>query len=93
MATTEIPVLIMSDGPIRLGLAADPGCRGIECTLVECDDGSVYHTHANTVNSRTMDFCRRWGIAGAAQKDSVHADFSEDILYVTSLQGRTIDHI
>ncbi len=53
----RIPVLIVGGGPVGLGLAADLGWRGIDCLLVEQGDGTIYHPRANTVNSRTMEFC------------------------------------
>jgi 2-polyprenyl-6-methoxyphenol hydroxylase-like FAD-dependent oxidoreductase len=89
----QVPVLIIGGGPVGLGLAADLGWRGIECLLVERSDGSVFHPRANTVNSRTMEFCRRWGGAEAVREAGAPPEYSQDILYVTSLQGRTIAHI
>ena len=89
----SVPVLIVGGGPVGLGLARDLGWRGIECMLVERSDGTVFHPRANTVNSRTMEFCRRWGVAGAVQAAGAPPEFSQDILYVTGLQGRTIAHI
>ena len=93
MAVRPVPVLIVGGGPVGLGLASDLGWRGIECLLVERSDGSVFHPRANTVNSRTMEFCRRWGVAEAVQNAGAPPEFSQDILYVTGLQGRTIAHI
>ena len=56
-------MLIVGGGPVGLGLASDLGWRGVECVLVDQGDGTIYHPRANTVNSRTMEFCRRWGIS------------------------------
>jgi 2-polyprenyl-6-methoxyphenol hydroxylase-like FAD-dependent oxidoreductase len=83
----ELPVLIVGGGPVGLALAADLGRRGIECTLVEQGDGTIYHPRANTVNSRTMEFCRRWGIAEEVRQAGTPPDFPLDIVYCTGLTG------
>jgi 2-polyprenyl-6-methoxyphenol hydroxylase-like FAD-dependent oxidoreductase len=83
----ETPVLIVGGGPVGLALAADLGRRGIECTLVEQSDGSIYHPRANTVNSRTMEFCRRWGIAEEVRQTGTPPDFPLDIVFCTGLTG------
>ncbi len=85
--TREIPVLIVGGGPVGLALAADLGWRGIECTLVEQGDGMIYHPRANTVNSRTMEFCRRWGIAEEVRQAGTPPDFPLDIIFCTGLKG------
>ena len=89
----NIPVLIVGGGPVGLALAADLGWRGIECILVEKSDGKIFHPRANTVNSRSMEFCRRWGIADMVRNAGAPPDFPLDILYVTSLQGYTVARI
>jgi 2-polyprenyl-6-methoxyphenol hydroxylase-like FAD-dependent oxidoreductase len=86
-AAAETPVLIVGGGPVGLALAADLGWRGIPCTLVEQGDGTIYHPRANTVNSRTMEFCRRWGIAEKVRNSGAPPDFPLDIIYCTRLQG------
>ncbi len=83
----ETPVLIVGGGPVGLALAADLGWRGIECILVEQGDGTIYHPRANTVNSRTMEFCRRWGIAEEVRQAGTPPDFPLDIIFCTGLKG------
>ncbi len=89
----DVPVLIVGGGPVGLALAADLGWRGIECLVVEQGDGRIYHPRANTVNSRSMEFCRRWGIAEKVRNSGAPPDFPLDIVYVTSLQGYEIARI
>src|SRR5579863_247788 len=89
----QVPVLIIGGGPVGLALAADLGSRGIECLLVEQGDGSIFHPRANTVNSRTMEFCRRWGIADRVRNSGTPPDFPLDIVYATGLQGYEIARI
>ena len=88
-----VSVLIIGGGPVGLGLAADLGSREIDCLLVEQGDGGIYHPRANTVNSRTMEFCRRWGIADRVRGAGAPPDFPPTILYLTDLQGYEIARI
>ena len=91
--TQEVPVLIIGGGPVGLALAADLGWRGIECLVVEKGDGEIFHPRANTVNSRSMEYCRRWGISDRVINAGAPPDFPLDIVYVTSLQGYEIARI
>jgi 2-polyprenyl-6-methoxyphenol hydroxylase-like FAD-dependent oxidoreductase len=93
MPANETQVLIVGGGPVGLALAADLGWRGIACILVEQGDGTIYHPRANTVNSRTMEFCRRWGIADEVKESGAPPDFPSTILYLTSLQGYELARI
>jgi 2-polyprenyl-6-methoxyphenol hydroxylase-like FAD-dependent oxidoreductase len=85
--TRKIPVLIVGGGPVGLALAADLGWRGIACELVEQTDGSIVTPKMNEVNIRTMEFCRRWGIAEAVQNCPFPADHPRDVVFVTSMSG------
>jgi len=89
----ETPVLIVGGGPVGLALAADLGRRGVECVLVEQGDGTIYHPRANTVNSRTMEFCRRWGIAEEVRQAGTPPDFPLDIIFCTGLTGHLLARI
>jgi 2-polyprenyl-6-methoxyphenol hydroxylase-like FAD-dependent oxidoreductase len=93
MTDEQIPVLILGGGPVGLGLAADLGWRGVDCLLIEQGDGTIYHPRANTVNSRTMEFCRRWGIAEEVRDSGAPPDFPPTIVYATSLPGYEIARI
>jgi 2-polyprenyl-6-methoxyphenol hydroxylase-like FAD-dependent oxidoreductase len=90
---SETPVLIVGGGPVGLALAADLGRRGIDCTLVEQTDGTIYHPRANTVNSRTMEFCRRWGIAEDVRQAGTPPDFPLDIVFCTGLAGHLLARV
>ncbi len=93
MPNPSTDILIIGGGPVGLALAADLGWRGIRCTLVEQGDGTIYHPRANTVNSRTMEFCRRWGVAEEVKQSGAPPDFPSTILYLTSLQGYELARI
>jgi 2-polyprenyl-6-methoxyphenol hydroxylase-like FAD-dependent oxidoreductase len=85
--TRQVPVLIVGGGPVGLALAAELGWRGIACELVEQTDGSIATPKMNEVNVRTMEFCRRWGIADAVHDCPFPADYPMDVVFVTNLAG------
>lgn len=59
----KVQVLIVGGEPVGLALAAELGWRGASCELVEQSDGVITTPKMKEVNVRTMEFCRRWGIA------------------------------
>ena len=87
MESRHVPVLIVGGGPVGLALAGDLGWRGIPCELIEQGDGSIGTPKMNEVNARTMEFCRRWGIAKQVQDCPFPGDWPLDVVFVTSLSG------
>jgi 2-polyprenyl-6-methoxyphenol hydroxylase-like FAD-dependent oxidoreductase len=83
----KIPVLIVGGGPVGLALAVELGWRGIGCELVEQTDGAIASPKMNEVNARSMEFCRRWGIAGNVFNCPFPANYPLDVAFVTSLWG------
>ena len=81
------PVLIVGAGPVGLALAGELGWRGIACTLIEKTDGAIEHPKMDIVGPRTMEFCRRWGIADWVRDAPYPGDYPQDCVYVTSLDG------
>jgi len=91
----ETPVVIVGGGPVGLGLAVELGWRGAECLLVDELERDGYRTHprANLVNSRSMEFCRRWGIAERVKEVGTPPGYPHTAMYVTSLRGHLIARI
>src|SRR5512139_3614939 len=85
--TTSTPILICGGGPVGLALAIELGTRGIQCLLVEQGDGSVTVPKMSQLSTRTMEFCRRWGIAEAAKKAGWTEQPPGDFIYVTTMTG------
>ena len=50
-------------------------------------DGSIGHPKMNQVGVRTMEFCRRWGIAQTVREQSIDEDFPRNYHYVTAING------
>jgi len=86
----NVPVLIVGGGPVGLALAADLGWRGIACELVEQSDGAIATPKMNEVNTRTMEFCRRLGIAETVRNCPFPGDYSLDVVFVTNLCGHEL---
>ena len=93
MESRHIPVLIVGGGPVGLALAGDLGWRGVRCELVEQTDGAITTPKMNEVNTRTMEFCRRWGIADHVLNCPFPADWPLDVVFVTSLSGYELGRI
>ena len=83
-------MLIVGGGPVGLALAAELGWRGVRCELVEQTDGAITTPKMNEVNTRTMEFCRRWGIAETVRNCPFPGDYSLDVVFVTSLCGHEL---
>jgi 2-polyprenyl-6-methoxyphenol hydroxylase-like FAD-dependent oxidoreductase len=89
----KIPVLIVGGGPVGLALAGELGWRGVPCMLVEQGDGTIVTPKMNEVNIRTMEFCRRWGIADKIHNCPFPRDHARDAVFVTSLTGYELGRI
>jgi 2-polyprenyl-6-methoxyphenol hydroxylase-like FAD-dependent oxidoreductase len=89
----ETPVLIIGGGPIGLTLAVDLGWHGISCILIEQSDGSVANAKFVDINMRTMEFCRRWGIADEIRDKGFDKDYPQDLIFVTSLTGHLLGRL
>jgi 2-polyprenyl-6-methoxyphenol hydroxylase-like FAD-dependent oxidoreductase len=85
----DAPVIIVGGGPVGLATALDLGRRGVRSIIVERDasTGAELLAKAGTLNERTMEICRFWGIA----EDVAHCGFPDDVnldsLYCTTLDG------
>jgi 2-polyprenyl-6-methoxyphenol hydroxylase-like FAD-dependent oxidoreductase len=87
---THFPVIILGAGPVGLALAADLGWRGVSCLVLEQTDGSIPQPKMLTVGSRTMEYCRRWGISRAVRAAAIPADYPRVTLYATALTGKPV---
>ena len=81
------PVLIVGGGPVGLALAIELGWRGVSCTLLEQGDGSIIDAKMFATGIRTVELCRRWGIAGRVRNWGFPRDFPFDNVFVTTLAG------
>lgn len=87
----ETPVLIVGGGPVGLALALDLNHMGVSCTVIEQDEGTGIEllAKAGTLNERTMEFCRRWGLVNAVA-GCFPDDHPRDNVFCTTLDGELI---
>lgn len=85
------PVLIVGAGPVGLALALDLGWRGIDCLIIDQSDLDVVLPRASGLTSRSMEFCRRWGLIDDLVHCGFPLDYALDVVYCTSLAGHEIE--
>ncbi len=85
--SARVPVLIVGGGPVGLALAGELGWRGVPCTLIEKSDGAIEQPKMDLVGVRTVEFCRRWGIADWVRDAPYPPDYPQDYVYLTGLNG------
>jgi 2-polyprenyl-6-methoxyphenol hydroxylase-like FAD-dependent oxidoreductase len=88
----DTPVLIAGGGPVGLALAVELGLRGIECLVVEPrPQPTRLRPRAKTLNARTMEHARRWGLAGRLRAAApLPVSWSQDVSFCTTFLGREI---
>ncbi len=86
-ASVDVPVLIVGAGPVGLALAIELGMRGVSAIVVEQGDGSIIDAKMFATGIRTVEFCRRWGVANRVRNWGFPEDFPLDNVWVTSLNG------
>jgi 2-polyprenyl-6-methoxyphenol hydroxylase-like FAD-dependent oxidoreductase len=89
---SDTPVLIAGGGPVGLALAVELGLRGIECVVVEPrPQPTRLRPRAKTLNARTMEHARRWGVAGRLRAAApLPVSWSHDVSFCTTFLGREI---
>ena len=85
-------VVVAGGGPVGLAAAVELGRRGIECVVVEPRTSvSRARPRCKTVNVRTMEHLRRWGIADRLRERApLSPEFSTDIVFCTTMAGREL---
>jgi 2-polyprenyl-6-methoxyphenol hydroxylase-like FAD-dependent oxidoreductase len=86
-------VLVIGAGPVGLACALDLAWRGIDCVLIDRGDGQVRLSKMGLVSVRSMEFCRRWGIADRVRACGFPEDYPLNQVFCTSLAGHHVGTI
>lgn len=89
-AEDKVPVLIVGGGPVGLGLALELAGRGIRSLLIDQGDGIVRLSKMGAVSVRSMEHCRRWGVAEDVRNAGFPEDYPHDQYFCTSLNGQLV---
>jgi 2-polyprenyl-6-methoxyphenol hydroxylase-like FAD-dependent oxidoreductase len=85
-------VLVAGGGPVGLATAVELGRRGVDCVVVEPRTSvSRSRPRCKTVNVRTMEHLRRWGIADRLRERApLPVAWSQDVVFCTALAGHEL---
>lgn len=92
VAPGSTQVLIAGGGPVGLATAIELGRRDVDCLVVEPRvTVSRARPRCKTVNVRTLEHLRRWGIAERLRERApLPVSWSKDIVFCTSLTGHEL---
>ena len=83
-------VLIVGGGPVGLALANELGWRGVRCIVAERGTSPVDFPTCESVNARTLEHFRRWGIADAVRRAGFPPDTPRNVRFMTRILGHEI---
>ncbi|WP_375779409.1 FAD-dependent monooxygenase [Bradyrhizobium sp. ma5] len=89
----DADVIVVGGGPVGTCLAGDLAARGIRTILLEQTDGVFPDPRMHAVNIRTMELMRRWGLEERLRNCGWPKDHSQDVLFVTNLDGYELGRI
>jgi 2-polyprenyl-6-methoxyphenol hydroxylase-like FAD-dependent oxidoreductase len=93
MKPTEVPILISGGGPVGLCLSMELSTRGISHILVNKRMETPTHPKGSTINSRTMEHLRRYGVSAAIRKSGLPENYPTDSTYVSRITGYELGRI
>lgn len=89
----RIPVLIVGGGPVGLSCSVMLSRHGVANLLVEKSASTTYHPRARSVNTRTLEILRQWGIEDDMQSVALPPDWTREMIYTTTLSGPELGRV
>src|ERR1043166_1803141 len=89
----DTQVLIVGAGPTGLTLACDLGMRGVRCTIIEQKEAPQFLPKMERCTARTLEMCRRMGIAEKVRAAGLPRDWPMDVFIVLSLIEPPLLHL
>lgn len=90
MPDLDTQVLICGGGPVGLCLTLELALRGVPCAIVNESGTVATHPQGNTMNARTMEHYRRFGVSKKVRETGLPPDHVTDSAYLTRLNGKEI---
>lgn len=85
-----IPVLIVGGGPVGLSSSILLSRLGVHSLLIEQDLTTADHPQARSLNIRTNEIYRLWGIEDKLREVSLPPEWSRQIVYTKTLAGEEL---
>ena len=85
-----VPVLIVGGGPVGLSASVLLSRLGVPHQLVERELRTADHPQARSLNLRTMEIYRLWGIQRELRAASLPPEWARQIIYTRTLAGEEL---
>ena len=92
--STTYDVIVVGGGPVGCAVGLELRRHGVRCLVVEKDAVTPrYPVKAMFLNPRTLEFMRRWGIAGDIRAAATTPEgWRKGVTFATSLTGKDLGH-
>ena len=93
MKKKKVPIIISGGGPVGLCLSMELSTREVPHLLVNQRLETTTHPKGSTINSRTMEHLRRYGVSSQIRKTGLPLNYPTDSTYVSRMTGYELGRI